>query len=242
MTDKESVFVFCAHSDDQILGPGGAIAKYAREGIDVYTIIFSYGENSHPWMQGHVTAKIRVKEAHAADKVIKGKAVRFLGLKEGKFRQQFQERGLYVKIRNLLREKKPSKIFTHSWNDPLPDHKAVHNIVTELVMKLRNIPDVYSFDIWNPIALQKTNVPKLIVDISHTFKFKVKALLCFKSQKLSVYQILPRVFIKNLLAGLNYGMKYAEVFHKVDIHGEIERQKYPTKKEIRKRQKAQQKA
>jgi LmbE family N-acetylglucosaminyl deacetylase len=214
---ERCVYIICAHSDDQTLGPGGTAAKYAREGIDVHTIIMSYGEFSHPWMQGHVTVKTRVKEAQKADKIIGGKSVTFLGLKEGEFEKGMQDKHLYIKLRKKLNERKPEKIFTHSLNDPLPDHRATHNIVKKLVKKMRTKPAVYSFDIWNVIAIRKRNRPKLVVDTSDTFKIKVKALLCFKSQRLSVYQILPRIALYNLLDGIQHGMKFAEKFRRVDI-------------------------
>lgn len=212
------VYIICAHSDDQILGPGGTAAKYAKEGIDVHTIIMSYGEFSHPWMQGHVTIRTRVKEAQKADKIVGGRSVTFLGLKEGKFKKGIEEKKLMPKLKRLLNEKQPIKIFTHSLNDPLPDHRDTHHLVKDLVGKLHYTPDLYSFHIWNPIAIRKRNRPKLIVDISSTFKLKVKALLCFKSQKLSVFQILPRVAITNFLDGYHNGMKFAEKFNKVDIN------------------------
>ena len=40
---KNTVLVICAHPDDEIIGAGGTIATYAREGKDVITIIFSNG-------------------------------------------------------------------------------------------------------------------------------------------------------------------------------------------------------
>lgn len=217
MTEK-CVYIICAHSDDQILGPGGTAAKYSKEGINVYTIIMSYGEFSHPWMQEKITTKARVKEAQNADKVIGGKGVMFLGLKEGLFKKEFHEKNLLHKLTKLLNDKKPIKIFTHSFNDPLPDHLATNSIVKELVRNLKFKPEIYSFPIWNPMSIKKRNRPKLIVDISSTVKLKINALLCFKSQKLSIYQLLPITLIKNFIAGLQYDMRFAEVFYRVELN------------------------
>ncbi|MFA4887817.1 MAG: PIG-L family deacetylase, partial [Candidatus Nanoarchaeia archaeon] len=41
--DKETILVFAAHPDDEIIGVGGTIAKYAQEGKDVIVTIFSDG-------------------------------------------------------------------------------------------------------------------------------------------------------------------------------------------------------
>ena len=42
------IMVFAAHPDDEVIGAGGTIAKYAREGRQVVSVIFSYGEGSDP--------------------------------------------------------------------------------------------------------------------------------------------------------------------------------------------------
>lgn len=39
----ERILVIVAHSDDQMLGPGGTLVKYAKEGKEIHTVIFSYG-------------------------------------------------------------------------------------------------------------------------------------------------------------------------------------------------------
>jgi len=54
MNRKESILVFSAHSDDFVIGAGGTIAKYVREGKKVQAIVFTYGEKSHPWLKGEV--------------------------------------------------------------------------------------------------------------------------------------------------------------------------------------------
>lgn len=211
---KNPVIIFCAHSDDQILGAGGTMAKYAKEGKDIYTIIFSYGVASHLWLKKSVTAEMRVKESQNADKIVGGKSVIFLGLTEGKFTQETKKRDTRKKITKMIEKIKPKKIFTHSLEDPHPDHKAVHKFVTETMDKMKYSCDVYSFDIWNPIRIRKRSEPKLVVDITDTFKRKIKALKCFKSQKISLVSLLPSVYIKAITNGFNNNVKFAEVFIK----------------------------
>ncbi len=77
---KENILVICAHSDDQIIGPGGTLSKYIKEGKNVFTIICTYGEKANPWLKEHIAIKTRVREAETANKLIGGKEVIFLGL------------------------------------------------------------------------------------------------------------------------------------------------------------------
>src|SRR3989338_9727691 len=141
---KDSILVLCAHSDDQIFGPGGAIAKYSEQGKEVFTIIFSYGETSHLHLKRKVAVKMRVEEAKEADKIIGGSGIYFLGLDEGSFIKEAGSRGINKILKRIILDKKPAKIFTHSSDDPHNDHRAVYRIVTETFDKMRYKCDVYS--------------------------------------------------------------------------------------------------
>ena len=92
--NRNSVMVFCAHSDDQMFGAGGALAKYAREGGKIFTVVFSFGEYSHPWLRKRVTIEIRVEESQRADKVI--------GIKykpKVRYRKKFGHRQEFTKVK-----------------------------------------------------------------------------------------------------------------------------------------------
>ncbi|MBI2129503.1 PIG-L family deacetylase [Candidatus Woesearchaeota archaeon] len=211
---KESIVVICSHSDDQILGPGGTLAKYAKEGKEVYTIILSYGEKSHPHFQRKVAVETRVEEAKKADDVIGGKGVVFLGLEEGKFKLEAEEKNAKENIKKMIKKLRPSKIFTHMSDDPLPDHRAAHQLVLEAVDELQYKGHVYSFAIWNILKIGRRNLPKLVVDISDTFETKINALNCFESQKLSLLFLLWSVYLKAIVNGLKNKCRFAEVFWK----------------------------
>lgn len=210
---KKSVLVICSHSDDQILGPGGTLAKYAEQGSIIYTVILSYGETSHIWYKKKVTAKIRVKEAEQADKIIGGKGVFFLGIPEGNFFKKKNE--INEKLKKIINKKKPIKIFTHSINDPHKDHRDTNKIVLETADKIKYRGDVYTFDVWNPVNVVKRNQPKMYVDITGTFKKKIEALKQFKSQKIAMISLLWSIYLRAFLNGLNAKCRYAERFDKV---------------------------
>lgn len=212
---KETILVFCAHSDDQILGPGGTLARYAKEGKQVFTYIFSYGETSHPHFKRQVIVELRVGEAQKADQEINGSGVTFFGLSEGKFLEEAKKRKLKKKIEAIILEKNPTKIFTHNSDDPHMDHRAVNKIVLDTMENIKSGADVYAFDIWNPFTLRNRDNPRLIVDIGNTFKTKIKALSHFKSQKVAMIMLLWSVYAKAIKNGLVHGYKVAEVFYKI---------------------------
>ncbi|MBU0536052.1 MAG: PIG-L family deacetylase [Nanoarchaeota archaeon] len=212
---KECILVLCAHSDDQVFGPGGTLAKYADEGKQIIIVVFSYGERSHPWLKRKVTVKMRVNESREAAKIIGIEKTIFLGLQEGRFTEDIYEKDIHDKVFRLINQYKPSKIFTHSSDDPMPDHTATNKFVLELCNEIDFKGEVYSFDVWTPVKITERNLPKLYIDVSKTFHKKIKALRCFESQWMSLVSLLWSVYWRAIINGFKARARFAEVFHRI---------------------------
>lgn len=212
---KESILVFSAHNDDQIIGAGGTLAKYAKEGKEVIVYIFSFGEASHPHYHKEEIIKTRMKELHQADDILSIEKSVLLGLKEGDFFNECTKKKRKEIIAKAIQEKKPTKIFTHSGDDPHPDHKAVNNILLSIVKEQKYTGEIYTFDVWNPFNLRNRNLPKLVVDISETMTMKVKALRCHESQFIALITMMPSMYTRAIVHGLAYGCRYAEKFTRI---------------------------
>jgi LmbE family N-acetylglucosaminyl deacetylase len=198
---KETVVVLSAHSDDFVLGAGGTIAQYAREGKKIFCVVFSYGEMSHPWLKRKVIQDVRAKEAYRASKVL-GCTTSFFDLSEGQFLEEYAHHKKELNLGQVIERLKPSKIFTHSEEDPHPDHRAVHKITLEMydALTLKRKPEVYAYSIWNPVSF-KTSYPSLYVDITETFSRKLQAIKEYPSQKVHIavltYFLVPARAIKD---------------------------------------------
>ncbi|MFW5746544.1 MAG: PIG-L deacetylase family protein [Nanoarchaeota archaeon] len=219
MTNPETVLILCAHPDDEILGVGGTIAQYTAEGKMVRTVIFSKGEGSHPWMREKVVHTIRMQESMVAGHLVGTDETIFLGLRDGQLTKDCKDPSVAERIKAIILRYKPDKIFTHDMDDLVyPDHKAVNKVVLtvvdELMAKNRWRGDVYTFNIWF-MNFRKTLKPKLVVDISSTFRQKRKALRAFKSQKIALLQLIPFVYAKAFFDGLHSDVRFAETFYKV---------------------------
>lgn len=213
MPKKETIIVCSAHSDDFVIGAGGTIAKYTKEGKKVIAVVFSYGELSHPWLKEHVVRSMRSKESYEAGNVLKCKVV-FYNLREGKFLDDYQKREVKERFQSLLKRAKPTKIFTHSNEDLHPDHKAIHHITLQAYEIMPQKPDIYIYSVWNPISL-KTHYPALYINIFKTFSTKLRALNTFHSQKVHVAYPLVLLVLRSLVAGLKLGTLFGEKFFKV---------------------------
>ncbi|PIZ51002.1 hypothetical protein COY27_05090 [Candidatus Woesearchaeota archaeon CG_4_10_14_0_2_um_filter_33_13] len=214
-TELETIFVFGAHTDDFVIGAGGTLAKYVQEGKKVISIVFSLGELSHPWIKDHVIKSIRSKETLDAGEIM-GCETFFLNLRDQKISEDYLKNNTEDKLLALLIKHQPTKIFTHSIEDPHPDHKTVHKITLELYDKLNfePKPEVYVYSVWNPVSF-KTGWPSLYVNITNTFSIKLQALKTFRSQKIHVAYPFILLLFRAFLQGIKIRTWFGERFYRV---------------------------
>ncbi len=129
--------------------------------------------------------------------------------------EETENKKIKTRLKKLIKEKKPIKIFTHSVDDAHDDHRVVYKIVTELTDEINYKGELLSFDIWHIIDFKKREKPKLYVDITDTFKTKMKALHCFSSQRLVMLLPYINVYITAFINGLKNDCKHAEKFYKI---------------------------
>src|SRR3989344_6347442 len=206
-----TIMAFVAHSDDDLIGIGGTLAKYRKEGKNIVVVIFSYGEKSHPHLKEEVVSAARQKETEEIDKIFQRESI-FLGLEEGKIRQEAKEKNIKEQIKVLVRRYNPEKIFTHSASDPHPDHKAINSVVLKILRAIKYKGGIYTFEVWN---ILKEDKPAIYIDISETFHLKKMALKKFKSQRLFIYPLWIPMLLRARSYGKKCGCKYAEKFYKI---------------------------
>ncbi|MCD6576045.1 MAG: PIG-L family deacetylase [Nanoarchaeota archaeon] len=210
-----TTIVFAAHADDEVIGCGGTIAKLAKK-EKVVVVIFSYGSGHAgiltswpPFMTEEQLRKRRIYESNRAGVILGVHKTIFLGIHSNideEFNQDHRE-----KIAELINKYKPNKIFFHSNKDVHVDHIAVNKIINDILNELKYKGEVYTYQI-NLFEIDKRE-PKIIYDVSKEFPLKIKALLCFKSQIISLLILSPLILLKGITQGRKYGFKFAEYFY-----------------------------
>ncbi|MBI4983482.1 PIG-L family deacetylase [Candidatus Woesearchaeota archaeon] len=212
---KDSIIVFGAHSDDFVIGAGGTIANYVKEGKKVISIVFSYGEKSHPWLKPEVIKRTRSREAFDAGNIMNCRMYMF-NLEELKFYESYKQKNIEPELLKLMEHERPSKVFTHSQEDPHPDHQAANRITLELWKKLTFTPkpEVYTYSVWNPVSFH-TIYPALYINITKSFSAKLKALKAFRSQQIQIaYPVLLLMF-RAIKDGFKIGALFGEKFFRI---------------------------
>lgn len=212
MAKEENILIFCGHSDDESIGAGGTIAKLVSEGKKIIKIVFSYGEGSHPHFQESVVIGKRIEETEIASKFLGIEKNIFFGLRDTKVREDAEKSNIVEKVKSIIGEYRPVKIFIPSAIDPHPDHKAVNATVLKAVDSLRKKYPVFEYEVWNVL---RENKPFFYVDITPFYKKKLKYMKYFSSQWQYIYFLWLPVYFRSRSYGRKNRCKFAEKFYKV---------------------------
>ncbi|MBS3141038.1 PIG-L family deacetylase [Candidatus Woesearchaeota archaeon] len=205
-----NIIVFCAHDDDFAVGALGTILKEIDNGNNVLEVIFSAGQKSHPHYKEEVISRKRANETLSVNEKLKVETL-FLGLDDAKLAQVI-DTNVKNKIREVIQNNKPEKIFVDSQYDPHPDHRAVFKCVDDVLKEMRFETKVYSYEVWN---LLKENKPVVYEDISNYFLKKINIMKQYKTQLYFMYVLMLPVYIRSKLYGRKIKVKYAEKFYRV---------------------------
>jgi LmbE family N-acetylglucosaminyl deacetylase len=128
-----------AHPDDESLGNGGTIAKYAAQGVKVHLVTATRGEQG--WFgpeEGYPgpeeLGRIRETELQEAAQILGISDVSFLGYRDGKLDQAPADE-VVAKIVSHIRRVKPQVVVTFDQNGLYghPDHVAISQHATSAV-------------------------------------------------------------------------------------------------------------
>jgi len=228
--------IYVAHDDDSILGVGGRILQYLKDGNEVYVVIFTDGRNSHKAVLGvernptvlEVKTKRKEEIKKAMDVLgVERRKIYFLNLTDGEGKIWQNKKRAHKQALKITKRERPDILYFHH-PDAHRDHKAVAEIVPKILKELKYKPEAYQFFIWtkelakNRPEVSAKDVPQIPknaikVDIRDELTNKRKALYKMKSQiskqpyknwSIQKIPILNKDFI-------NYFLRGEEVFIKV---------------------------
>jgi LmbE family N-acetylglucosaminyl deacetylase len=125
-----------AHPDDESLGFGGTIAKYANEGVEVFLITATRGERGRFGMQQEppaleIVGQVREQELRSAAKILGIKEVSFLDYMDGDV-DKADSSEIVSKIAYHIRKIKPQIVMSFGADGAYghPDHIAISQFTT----------------------------------------------------------------------------------------------------------------
>ena len=131
------VAVFAHPDDERIVGP--LLARYAREGHDVYLVIATDGRKGvreHAGIPaGDSLARVRAEEARCAARQLGIHPPILLGFEDAGLASFNSLEGLEAKVDSILHELRPDAVisFGPEGGTGHPDHRLVGDVVTQIV-------------------------------------------------------------------------------------------------------------
>lgn len=175
------VLVFAPHNDDEVLGLGGTIAKYARQGHEVFVCEVTSGPNEEK-------VKLIQQEALAAHRLLGVKQAFFLGLPVVGLRETPTKK-LNHALLQIVEDIKPDLAYIPHKGDMHIDH---FEVARSAMVALRpvyapQLRAIYAYETlseteWNIPTVDNIFVPNTWSDITETIDVKLRAMQCYRSQ------------------------------------------------------------
>lgn len=170
---------FGAHPDDIELSCGGTIVKAVKDGLRVGIIELTRGE-----LGTRGTPKVRRREALKAAGILGARFREQLDFGDGNMRTGREEE---LQIIEIIRRCRPHLVFSMWPDDRHPDHVRTGKLVTEASF----YAGLRALDTGLPAHRPQATIyypqnylvtPSFVVDVTKTWKTKMRAIAAFKSQ------------------------------------------------------------
>lgn len=139
MKKQLTLLAVLAHPDDESLGNGGTLAKYAAEGVETYLVTATRGERGwfgppEEYPGPEELGRLRAAELREASQVLGLHEVSLLGYRDGEF-DRADAPGVVEQIVRHIRRVKPQVVITFDQNGLYghPDHVAICQHTTAAV-------------------------------------------------------------------------------------------------------------
>ena len=183
-----TVLVIAAHPDDEALGCGGTIARYAAEGYEVHLAFLADGVGARGTPGGELAQQER--EALNRRRAAARKAAAILGAASVSFDDLPDNQldslpllDITQSVEALIAQHQPSIVLTHHAGDLNIDHRRVHQAVITACRPQRGhcVRTLMAFEVpssteWQPPGSGPAFEPNWFVDISETLVKKCAAL------------------------------------------------------------------
>lgn len=183
------VLVLAPHPDDETLGCGGTIAKWAAGGADVHVaVVTGHGPDPHPLWPPTVWESVREEARRAAE--ILGVTLHFGEVPAVLVADQPSWQ-LNKAVAALIERVAPSTLLVPFPYDLHKDHREIFHAASvawrassQLGRDVRRVLcyEVQSETHWNAPYVEPGFLPHLWVDVSDHLETKLAALACYQSQ------------------------------------------------------------
>ena len=187
------ILVVAAHPDDEVLGCGGTIARYAADQHDVHVAILGEGISSRYEQRAEAPSsdvQNLQADAWAAADALGARSVSFGGLPDNRF-DQLALLDIIKLVEQWIEKYHPDAIYTHHPGDLNIDHGRTFRAVLTATRPGASgviVSDLYAFEVpssteWAFQRIAPAFRPSVFVDIASGLERKIAAMQCYESER-----------------------------------------------------------
>jgi len=188
---NKKILLVVAHPDDEVLGPGGTVSKYALAGVNVDCLILGEGTTSRAKSRC-AADPVQVRQlndcARQAAQHLGINNLFFAGLPDNRF-DSLDLLDIVKLIEQYVEQLHSERIYTHHAYDLNLDHQITFQAVLTACRPQQGCPvkellcfETLSSTEWQMPSKEKAFTPNVFVDISPTIELKKKALAEYASE------------------------------------------------------------
>jgi N-acetylglucosamine malate deacetylase 1 len=203
--NTKTVLVLSPHSDDMEISCGGTVARFIDEGYEVYSIVFSYAEESIPEEFKRYATVLEYKKS---TELLGVKCLSPNGFGVRTF-TSYRQRILDIMIKAKAGVN-PDIVLLPNSNDIHQDHQVIHQ---EGIRAFKHSTILGYDNIWN--SMGKSNMTTYISLTEEHLNKKVNAIKCYESQLYKNPDLIIDVIQLANIRGSEIGKKHAEIFENI---------------------------
>jgi len=177
---SKTVLIVAAHTDDEVLGCGGTIARHVAEGDAVYAVFMADGVSSrtHADQDDHAA---RNSTAERARKILGIRENFYFGLPDNRL-DSLPLIEIVKRLESIIVQLQPNVIYTHHSGDLNVDHRIAHQAVLTACRPLpgSSVQEIYAFEVMSSTEwsgqFAEPFIPNHFVDISNHLDKKMAGL------------------------------------------------------------------
>jgi LmbE family N-acetylglucosaminyl deacetylase len=180
-----NILIVAAHPDDEILGAGATIARHAKAGDKVTTLILATGLDSRGEASVNAHRKLRAQADKAAG-IVGTSELHCASFPDNRM-DTVALLDVVKAVEDIAGRANPEIIYTHCARDLNVDHEVTARAVATCFRPQPNAhaKRILAFDVpsatdWNPSAAPFA--PTTFIDATNTLETKLRAMACYEGE------------------------------------------------------------
>ena len=214
---SKNILVIAAHSDDEVLGCGGTIAKHISSGDEVHVMFMTNGVSSRNVKTDEI--KQRQKAANEAANILGISSIKQFDFPDNKM-DSVALLDIVQSVEEMISKLQPVIIYTHHVGDLNIDHQITHKALMTACRPQPGfcVKEIYAFEVLSSTEWQTPDVesfnPNVFIDITEYIDIKKQVLNVYSEEmrKPPHTRSIENAIHLNALRGSSVGVNYAEAF------------------------------